>query len=141
MRKRRTRPSASSTPSAPRTAPSEDESATPISEARSFRLQAEEPELKEQDVAKAVMTQVELEPIDRLEEKVKLLVGLIDRLRGDQTRASEENARLSRELDGMRARLAEAEGTSTELAALRQERELIRSRVGDMLAQIEHLNL
>jgi regulator of replication initiation timing len=87
------------------------------------------------------MTQVELEPIDRLEEKVKLLVGLIDRLRGDQTRASEENARLSRELDGMKARLAEAEGTSAELAALRQERELIRSRVGDMLAQIEHLNL
>ena len=92
-------------------------------------------------MAKAVMTQVDLEPIDRLEEKVKLLVGMIDRLRGDHTRASEENARLSREIDGLKARLAEAEGTSTELAALREERELIRSRVGEMLAQIEHLNL
>jgi len=92
-------------------------------------------------VAKAVMTQVEIEPIDRLEEKVKLLVSMIDRLRADQSRASDENARLSRELDGMKARLAEAEGTSTELAAMRQEREAIRSRVGEMLAQIESLDL
>jgi regulator of replication initiation timing len=97
--------------------------------------------LKEHDVAKAVMTQVELEPIDRLEEKVKLLVSMIDRLRADQSRASDENARLSRELDGMKARLAEAEGTSAELAAMRQEREAIRSRVGEMLAQIESLDL
>jgi regulator of replication initiation timing len=87
------------------------------------------------------MTRVDLEPIDRLEEKVKLLVGAIDRLRGDHSRLSDENARLSRELDGMRARLAEAEGTGTELAALREERELIRSRVGEMLAQIDSLNL
>jgi regulator of replication initiation timing len=92
-------------------------------------------------VAKAVMAAVDLEPIDRLEEKVKLLVGLIARLRGDQSRASEENARLTRELDTMKARIAEAEATRTELAAMREERELIRSRVGEMLTQIESLNL
>ena len=92
-------------------------------------------------MAKAVMTQVDLEPIDRLEEKVKLLVGMIDRLRGDHGRVSDENARLTRELDAMKARVAEAEGTGVEIAALREERELIRSRVGDMLAQIESLNL
>ena len=92
-------------------------------------------------MAKAVMAAVDLEPIDRLEEKVKLLVGLIDRLRSDQSRASEENARLTRELDAMKARIAEAEGTRTELAAMREERELIRSRVGEMLTQIESLNL
>jgi regulator of replication initiation timing len=92
-------------------------------------------------VAKAVMAAVDLEPIDRLEEKVKLLVGLIDRLRSDQSRASEENARLTRELDAMKTRIAEAEGTRTELAAMREERELIRSRVGEMLTQIESLNL
>ena len=92
-------------------------------------------------MAKAVMTRVDLEPIDRLEEKVKLLVGMIDRLRGDHSRASDENARLTRELDAMKARVAEAEGTGTEVAALREERELIRSRVGEMLAQIESLNL
>jgi regulator of replication initiation timing len=92
-------------------------------------------------VAKAVMTRVDLEPIDRLEEKVKLLVGMIDRLRGDHSRVSDENARLMRELDAMKTRVAEAEGTGVEIAALREERELIRSRVGDMLAQIESLNL
>jgi regulator of replication initiation timing len=84
---------------------------------------------------------VDLEPIDRLEEKVKLLVGMIDRLRADNARASEENARLSRELDAMRNQLAEAEGTGVELTSLREERDLIRTRVSEMLEQIESLNL
>lgn len=89
----------------------------------------------------AVARGVDLEPIDRLEEKVKLLVGMIDRLRADNARASEENARLSRELDTMRAQLAEAEGTGVELTSLREERDLIRTRVSEMLEQIESLNL
>lgn len=84
---------------------------------------------------------VDLEPIDRLEEKVKLLVGMIDRLRAESAKASEENGRLSRELDAMRGRLAEAEGTGAEAAALREERDIIRSRVDEMLQQIESLNL
>ena len=92
-------------------------------------------------MAKVAVRGVDLEPIDRLEEKVKLLVGVIDRLRADQARAADENTRLGRELDGMRARLAEAETTSGELAALREERTLIRSRVDEMLTQIESLNL
>ena len=92
-------------------------------------------------MAKVAVRGVDLEPIDRLEEKVKLLVGLIDRLRADQARAADDNARLARELDGMRARLTEAEGASGELTALREERALIRSRVGEMLTQIDSLNL
>jgi regulator of replication initiation timing len=89
----------------------------------------------------AVARGVDLEPIDRLEEKVKLLVGMIDRLRADNARASEENARLSRDLDAMRNQLAEAEGTGVELTSLREERDLIRTRVSEMLEQIESLNL
>jgi len=92
-------------------------------------------------LAKVAVRGVDLEPIDRLEEKVKLLVGMIDRLRADQARAADENARLTRELDTMKARLADAETASTELTALREERDLIRSRVGEMLTQIESLNL
>jgi hypothetical protein len=84
---------------------------------------------------------LDLEPIDRLEEKVKLLVGMIDRLRADNARAADDNARIARELDAVRARLADAEGAGTELTALREERDLIRSRVGEMLQQIEALNL
>ncbi len=85
---------------------------------------------------------VDFEPIDRLEEKVKLLVGVIDRLRADGARTAEENARLRAELDSARARLSDAESTAgAELAALRDERAHIRSRVDDMLKQIEALNL
>ena len=92
-------------------------------------------------MAKVAVRGVDLEPIDRLEEKVKLLVGMIDRLRGDNAKASEENARLARELDAMRARVAEADGVAPELGALREERDLIRSRVREMLRTIESLNL
>jgi FtsZ-binding cell division protein ZapB len=84
---------------------------------------------------------VDLEPIDRLEEKVKLLVGMVDRLRGENTRADEENARLTRELESARARVADAESASGEVLALREERDLIRSRVDEMLQQIDGLNL
>lgn len=90
----------------------------------------------------AVATQsVGFEAIDRLEEKVKLLIGVIERLRGENSRANEEIARLRGEVDSARARVAEAEGAGVELAALRDEREQIRTRVDDMLKQIEALNL
>lgn len=93
-------------------------------------------------MAKAVAARsIDLEPIDRLEEKLKALVGMIERLRADGVRMAEENTRLSRELDAARARLADAEGANAEVTALREERDLIRSRVGDMLLQIESLNL
>ena len=93
-------------------------------------------------MAKGLATRtVDLEPIDRLEEKVKLLVGVIERLRGESARMAEENTRLAQELDGMRARLHDAEGAGAEITALREERDLIRSRVAEMLQQIESLNL
>jgi regulator of replication initiation timing len=94
-------------------------------------------------LAKAVAGRtVDLEPIDRLEEKLRLLVGMVERLRADGARMSDENTRLTRELDAARARLADAEGANTaEISALREERDLIRARVGEMLQQIESLNL
>ena len=93
-------------------------------------------------MAKGVATRsVDLEAIDRLEEKLKLLVGVVERLRNDGARAADENTRLSRELDSARARLADAEGSTGELSALREERTLIRDRVNEMLQQIESLNL
>lgn len=89
----------------------------------------------------AVARGVDLEPIDRLEEKVRMLVGVIDRLRAENATAGEENARLSRELETLRGRVSEAEGVGAELGALREERDLIRTRVSEMLQQIESLNL
>ena len=89
----------------------------------------------------AAVRAVDLEPIDRLEEKIKLLVAMVTRLRADQAKASDENARLSQEISALRARLADSEGATTEIAALRDEREMIRTRVSDMLDQLEHLNI
>ena len=54
---------------------------------------------------------------------------------------AEDNDRLLRELDGVRGRLTEAEGTNAELSALREERDLIRTRVNEMLEQIDGLKL
>ena len=87
----------------------------------------------------AVATRTELDPIDRLEEKVKLLVGVVTQLRHEHAKAAEENARLLREMDIMRARLAEQEATNSELSALRDERDLIRLRVSEMLEQLESI--
>lgn len=87
----------------------------------------------------AVARTTELEPIDRLEEKIKLLVNTVTRLRAEQAEAAEQQARLTQEIETLRARLADAEGSGAELIALRDEREAIRSRVAEMLSQIEAL--
>jgi len=85
------------------------------------------------------VARTELDPIDRLEEKVKLLVGVVTQLRNEHARAIEENARLVREINGLRERLVDSETSSSELSALRDERDLIRSRVAEMLDQLEAL--
>jgi FtsZ-binding cell division protein ZapB len=92
-------------------------------------------------MAKTATRSVDLEPIDRLEEKVKLLVGLVERLKMETARAGEENQRLSHEMDALRARLASSEGVATELTTLKEERDVIRTRVTDMLEQLEALSL
>jgi regulator of replication initiation timing len=92
-------------------------------------------------MAKTAVRDVELEPIDRLEEKLKLLVSMVDRMRADQGRAAEENERLLGELDALRARVSAHESLASELSALKQERDVIRTRVTEMLEQLEALNL
>ena len=89
----------------------------------------------------AAVRAVDLEPIDRLEEKIKLLVGMVTRLRAEQARAADENSRLMQEIAALRARLDESEGTASEITVLRDEREAIRTRVTDMLDQLEHLSI
>jgi regulator of replication initiation timing len=84
---------------------------------------------------------VEIPPIDRLEDKVKQLVQMIDTLRAERARAVDEASRLQRELDAARERLSQASGASAEISTLREERELIRNRVVQMIAQIDKLNL
>ena len=92
-------------------------------------------------MAKTATRSVDLEPIDRLEEKVKLLVAMVERMKIETARATEDSQRLSSELESLRGRLSSSEGLITELTALKDERDVIRTRVTDMLEQLESLSL
>ncbi len=84
---------------------------------------------------------VDIESLDRLEEKVKLLVALIGRMRTEQARMDEEHRNVSKELESARARLQEVDGTAAEISSLKEERDVIRTRVSSLLEQLESLNL
>jgi regulator of replication initiation timing len=92
-------------------------------------------------MAKTLTRSVDLEPIDRLEEKMKRLVAMIERMKADSAQATEENQRLARELDAMRSRAAATDSIVAELSSLKEERDVIRTRVTDMLEQLEALSL
>jgi regulator of replication initiation timing len=87
------------------------------------------------------MTPGDLEALDRLEQKVRLLVAEMGKLRAQHATQVEENKRLAGELDEVAARLADAESGAAETAALRQERDQVRTRVADILEQLEGLDI
>ena len=67
---------------------------------------------------------------------------MIDTLRVERAKAAEEISKLQRELEANRARAGRDSATlSAEVGSLREERDLIRDRVGQMIAQIDKLNL
>jgi uncharacterized protein (UPF0147 family) len=66
---------------------------------------------------------------------------MVDRMTSEQTRAAEENQRLKNEIESLRARAASSETLATEISTLKDQREVIRTRVGEMLEQLEALNL
>ena len=84
---------------------------------------------------------VELDAIERLEEKVRKLVALVEEMRGERARLVAENRSLGDEVGGLRKKLVDGEGAAAEVATLREERDQVRTRVKDMLAQIEALEL
>lgn len=86
-------------------------------------------------------TTTDLQPIDRLEEKVRQLVGLVDTLRADRTKALDQVARLERDLDAANTRVSELESHTAETVTLRDEREQIRLRVIEIISHIDKLNL
>jgi regulator of replication initiation timing len=90
-------------------------------------------------VKQATARAVDFDPIDRLEDKIKLLVGVVTKLRAEQAKAAEDNARLAQEIESLRTRLEDAHGAHSELDALRSEREAIRTRVAEMLSHLESI--
>ena len=84
---------------------------------------------------------MDVQPIDRLEDKIKQLVSLVDSLRADRAKAMDTAAGLQPEVNALRARLADSATASAEVSTLRDERDQIRSRVAQMIATIDKLNL
>jgi uncharacterized coiled-coil DUF342 family protein len=84
---------------------------------------------------------VETQPIDRLEDTVRQLVSLVDTLRTEKTRATDEAAGLQQQVASLEARLADGATATAEVVTLREERDTIRQRVSQMVAQIDRLNL
>ena len=92
-------------------------------------------------MAKTATRGAELDSLDRLEDKVKRLVAMVERMKAEQTRAAEDNQRLQAEIEALKSRAASGETLSSEITALKDERDVIRTRVSDMLHQLEALNL
>ena len=84
---------------------------------------------------------VNIEQIERLADKVKDLIGLLEDSRSELSQTIEVNERLQLEVKSLRANLANAQSTSSEVPTLLAEREQIRERVQDMLKQLEAVNI
>ena len=80
---------------------------------------------------------VELESIERLADKVKSMVALLERSRVEQARPPRTTDVLVSEVDALNERLAEAEGADAEMTMLRSERDQIRTRCPRWLEQLE----
>ncbi len=106
-------------------------------------------------MAKTAVRSIDLEAIDRLEQKMKQLIGAVTRLRAEQSRLTDENGKLAREharlaeengrladeLATSRTRLIDAEGAQGELLALKDERDVIRGRIAEMLRQLDGITV
>jgi FtsZ-binding cell division protein ZapB len=78
----------------------------------------------------------EIDPLDHLEERIQKAVALVNRLR-DEKESSEKV------VDALRVDLEEAQNANTRLSAevevLREERQLVRSRLEKLLGHIDQL--
>lgn len=83
----------------------------------------------------------DVEPIERLAEKVKGLIALLDRTRNELNQTIEDNRQLNQEAERLRADLVDAKRTGEDLSELQAERAVIRSRVTQMLDQLDALQV
>lgn len=86
-------------------------------------------------------TAADLGVVERLDEKIRQLIALVEKSRTESVRLRADNERLGKEVDALQAQLTDAAGVATELQAMRDERDQVRARVTDMLAQLDALQL
>lgn len=84
---------------------------------------------------------VDVESIERLAEKVRDLIGVLERTRGELSQVIENHTKLSLEAKQLRSELANAQSTNAEVSSLLAEREQIRTRVGQMLEQLDEISV
>ncbi len=84
---------------------------------------------------------LDLESIERLADKIKSLIQLLERTQSELNQTAADNGRLTTEIDELRSRSTLLQRDSGEMDKLLEEREQIRTRVAAMLEQLEGLNL
>ena len=84
---------------------------------------------------------VDVESIERLAEKVRDLIGVLERTRGELSQTIEDNLRLSREVEDLQTQLSSAKSTSADMESLMDKQEQIRTRVTAMLEQLEEISV
>ncbi len=87
------------------------------------------------------MPAVDLGVVDRLDEKIRLLIAAVERSRADVQKLRTDNERLAREVEALKVQVSDAETVSAELLAMRDERDQVRTRVAAMLDQLDALQL
>ncbi len=86
-------------------------------------------------------TAADLGVVERLDEKIRQLITLVERSRVESTKLRADNDRLGKEVDALQAQLSDAAGVATELQVMREERDQVRTRVADMLSQLDALQM
>lgn len=84
---------------------------------------------------------VDLEQIERLTDKLKGLIGLLERTRNELAQTVDDNGKLQLEVSSLRTQLTGTQSSQSEVAALLAEREQVRARVETMLQQLDAINL
>ena len=84
---------------------------------------------------------LDMDTLDRLAEKVSALVKMLEQTRNELADTTENNTRLSNELEALQARFAQSQQDGLEMQTLLDERDQIRARVTDILEQLESLDL
>jgi cell shape-determining protein MreC len=86
-------------------------------------------------------TAADLGVVERLDDKIRQLITLVEKSRTEASKLRAENERLVKDIDALQAQLVNAEGVAVELTALREERDQVRARVAGMLAQLDALQM
>ena len=89
----------------------------------------------------ATATAADLAVVERLDEKIRQLITLGEKSRAEATKLRTDNDRLGKEVDALQAQVSDAAGVSTELQAMREDGVQVRTRVADMLAQLDALQM